>query len=134
MWFLFVGVGLLLLTISGLYVRRRLAQALAQLGVRERTIRIVRWVSAWLLWAYPLLLIVTIFGSIALGRSTIPRYDGRLASMLLGLPFILTVLVVLQSVPWLLAADLAHLVVRRRRGAGPLDVLVHAAEVAPVVG
>jgi predicted MPP superfamily phosphohydrolase len=119
MWFLFVAVGLVLLTVSGLYARRRLSQALAQLGVRERTIRIVRWVSAWLLWAFPILLIVTIVGSLLLGRATIPRYDGLLASLLLGLPFILTVLIVLQSVPWLIAIDLVHLVVRRRRGAAP---------------
>lgn len=117
MWFLFVAAGLVLLTISGLYARGLLSQALAQLGVRGRSIRIVRWVIGWLLWGYPVLLIVTILASVLLGRSTIPRYDGLLASLLLGLPFILTVLIVMQSVPWLVAIDLVHLVVRRRRGA-----------------
>jgi predicted MPP superfamily phosphohydrolase len=117
MWFLFVAVGLVLLTISGIYARRRLAQALTQLGVRDRTIRILRWVVGWLLWGYPVLIIGTILASVLLGRATIPRYDGLLASLLLGLPFILTVLIVLQSVPWLIAIDVVHLVVRRRRGA-----------------
>jgi len=117
MWFLFVAVGLVLLTVSGLYARRRLAQALAQLGVGARAIRIVRWVSGWFLWAYPVLVIVAITASLLLGRATLPRFDGLAASLLLGLPFILTVLIVLQSVPWLIAIDVVHLVVRRRRGA-----------------
>nr|MBA2544765.1 metallophosphoesterase [Deltaproteobacteria bacterium] len=36
---------------------------------------------------------------------------------LLGLPFVWTVLVVIQSLPWVIAIDLVSLIVRRRRGA-----------------
>lgn len=113
MWFLLVAIGLLLLTICGLYVRRRLGSSLAQLGVSPRAIRVMRWVMGWLMWGYPLLVIATILTAVALGWSTIPRYDGLLASALLGLPFILTVLVVLQSVLWIAAIDLGFLVARR---------------------
>lgn len=120
MWFVFVGVGLLLLTICGLYVRRRLARALAELGVGERAIRVARWVIGWLLWGYPILLIGTILIAVALGRASLPRLDGLVASILLGLPFILTVLVVLQAVPWLLALELGYLAMRRRPGAARL--------------
>lgn len=113
-WFVFVAAGLALLTGCGLYVRRRLGAALAQVGVGPRPVRILRWVMAWLLWGYPALVIATILASVALGRATIPRWDGLVASLVLGLPFILTVLVVLQAVVWLIAIDVVYLVARRR--------------------
>ncbi|NVB84070.1 MAG: hypothetical protein HOV81_37185 [Kofleriaceae bacterium] len=116
MWFIFVGIGLALVTVCGLYARRRLTQALTHFGVRSRRTRIVRWLVVWLLFGYPLLVIVAVVLSRLLGQATIPRLDGVLASFTLGIPFILTVLVVLQSIPWLLALDLAYLVVRRRPG------------------
>jgi predicted MPP superfamily phosphohydrolase len=117
MWFLFVAAGLVLVVLCGLYARRRIAGALTELGVRGRRVRIVRWILAWLLFAYPLLVIGAIVLSRLLGAQTLPRFDGYLASMMLGVPFVLSVLVVLQAVPWLVALDVASLVVRRRRGA-----------------
>lgn len=117
MWFVLVLAGLALVTISGLYARRRLTGALARFGVGPRALRAVRWAMAWLLWGYPLLVIATVLISVALGRDTIPRWDGRLASIFLGLPFILTVLIVLQAVIWLIAIDVVHLVTRRRHAA-----------------
>jgi uncharacterized protein len=114
-WFVFVAVGLALLIACGIYVRRRLAGALAQLGVRAPRIRIVRWAVAWLLFGYPILLILTIAISLLLRRATLPRLDGLVASWLLAFPFIWAVLVVFQSLPWLIAIDLVHLAVRRRR-------------------
>lgn len=123
MWFIFLGIGLALVTLCGLYARRRLTQALTQFGVRSRRIRIVRWLVVWLLYGYPLLVIVAVVISRLLDQATIPRFDGVLAAYTLGLPFILTVLVVLQSIPWLLALDLAYVVVRRRPGAGRLRAI-----------
>lgn len=114
MWFLFVGVGLALLISSGIYVRRRLAGALAHLGVRARRIRIMRWAVAWLLFGFPIIMIVSIVVSLLLGRATLPRFDGLVASWLLALPFAWAMLVVFQSVLWLIAIDLAYLLVRRR--------------------
>lgn len=116
MWFIFVAAGLVLVIVSGIYVRRRIAKALAHFGVSDRRIRIVRWVIAWLLFGFPTIMIVSIAVSLLLGRATLPRFDGRIAAWLLTLPFIWAVLVVLQSVVWLIAIDILHVIVRRRRG------------------
>ena len=115
MWFVFVAVGLALLIVCGIYVRRRLSAALRYLGVGERAIRIVRWLILWLLFGYPILLVISIAVSLALGRATLPRFDGMATSMLLAVPFMWAVLVVLQSVPWLIAIDIANRFVRRGR-------------------
>lgn len=115
MWFVFVAVGLALLIVCGIYVRRRISAALALLGVGQRAIRIVRWLILWLLFGYPILLVVSIATSLALGRATLPRFDGLATSLLLAVPFMWGVLVVLQSVPWLIAIDIANRFVRRER-------------------
>lgn len=114
MWFLYLAVGLTLMTILGIYARRRLAGALSRFGMTDRRVRIVRWVVGWLLFGFPILLFVSILISRWLGQATLPRFDGMLASWLLAVPFIYTVLVVAQSVPWLLAIDVVALIVRRR--------------------
>jgi predicted MPP superfamily phosphohydrolase len=116
MWFVYVATGLLLLTVGGLYARRRIAAALAHVGARPRTIRIVRWLIAWLLYGFPLLMILSVVISLALGRASFPRFDGVIASWLLGVPFVWAVLVILQSLLWLVAIDIVHAIVRRRRG------------------
>ena len=118
MWFVFVGVGLALLTVTGLYARRRIADALAQVGVREGRIRAVRWAIAWLLFGCPILMFVAIAGSLLLGHATLPRFEGLAASVLLVVPFAWAMLVVFQSVLWLLALDAAYLIARRVRGIG----------------
>jgi predicted MPP superfamily phosphohydrolase len=132
-WFVFVGVGLALLIASGLYTRRRLAGALAQLGVRAGRIRAVRWAIAWLLFGFPILMFVTIAGSLWLGRETVPRFEGLAASVMLVVPFAWAMLVVFQSVLWLLAVDIAYLIVRRRRGIASAE-RVRAFAVLAVVG
>lgn len=114
MWFIFVLAGLVLVAVTGTYAIRRISGALAHFGVRERRIRIVRWVIRWLLFGFPILVIVSVLLSRLVGMSTIPRYDGLLASWLLGAPFAWAVLVVIQSVLWLLAIDVVYLIMRRR--------------------
>jgi len=114
-WFVYVGVGLALLIASGIYVRRRIGTALAHFGVSPRAIRIMRWVIAWLLFGFPILVVVSIVVSLLLGRATLPRFDGMAASLLLAVPFMWAVLVVLQAMPWLIAIDLANRFVRRER-------------------
>jgi predicted MPP superfamily phosphohydrolase len=113
-WFIFLGIGLVVLVIGGVYGRARLAGALTQFGASRRAVRIVRWISAWLLFGYPLLVFVAVVAAFVLGWETVPRLDGRVASWLLGIPFLWSLLVVLQSLPWLLASDLVYLIVRRR--------------------
>jgi hypothetical protein len=125
-WFVYVGVGLALLIASGIYVRRRIGTALVHFGVSARAIRIMRWAVAWLLFGFPILVVVSIIASLLLGRATLPRFDGMAASLLLAVPFMWAVLVVLQSVPWLIAIDLANRFVRRER--------LHAIAVLAVVG
>jgi predicted MPP superfamily phosphohydrolase len=114
-WFVFVLVGLALLVVAGLYVRGRLTLALTELGAPPRPIRILRWAMLWLLYGFPIVIIVAIVISRLLHATTIPRFDGRLASWLLTIPFAWAMLVVFQSVPWLVAIDLAYLATKRRR-------------------
>jgi predicted MPP superfamily phosphohydrolase len=133
LWFIFLGVGLILLVISGLYARARLAAALVQLGAGTRAARIVRWATAWLLFAYPLGVFGAVLVSLARGAATVPRLDGQVASWLLGLPFIWALLVVLQALPWLVANDLGSLIVRRWRGP-PAAARVRAVATLAILG
>jgi predicted MPP superfamily phosphohydrolase len=133
MWFVFVAVGLGLLTVAGLYARHRIAGALTLLGVRPRPVRIVRWAIAWLLFAYPVLMIGSVIATLALGRTTLVRFDGKVGAWLLGYPFAWATLVVLQSLLWLLAIELAHLAIRRARGTATA-ARVRAIAVLVVVG
>ena len=126
MWFVFVAVALVLLTAGGLYVRRRLTAALRELGVGDRGIRVVRWLVVWLLFAAPVLTIVAIIVSLLLGRETLPRFDGPVSAYLLTLPFAWAALVVVQSLPWLLAIDLASFVATRVRRVIPARVRAFA--------
>lgn len=114
-WFVFVFVGLGILVIAGLYVRRRLTGALTEFGVKPRLIRITRWAILWLLYGLPIVIIVSILVSRLLDSATVPRFNGRVASWLLTLPFAWAGLVVFQSVPWLIVIDLVYLVTRRQR-------------------
>lgn len=88
---------------------------------------------AWLLFGFPLLRIVAILISSWLGQATYPYFDGLVASWLLAVPFVYGVLVIVQSVPWLLAIDLVYVVARRRRAPGAL-VRRHAFAVVVAVG
>lgn len=119
MWFIFLGAGFALLIVGGLYLRRRLSQALVTLGVRERRVRLLRWAVVWLLFGYPLLTFIGIAVTLIFGGSVLPRLDGPIATWLLVYPFFLSLLVLVQSLPYYLAVDLASLAVRaraRRRG------------------
>ena len=118
-WFAYVGAALVLLVAGGLYSRRRITAALETVGLGRRSVRAVRWAMAWLLFGYPALLILAITVSLLVGRETLPRFDGPIASWLLAVPFAWAMLVVFQAAPWLIVIDLAHLVVRRWRGRAP---------------
>ncbi len=118
MWFIYVIVGLALLVVAGLYARRRITEAMRFFGIGERGIRITRWAMLWLLYGVPLMIIVLVIASRVLGRATLPRFDGLVGSWLFVFPFAWAMLVVFQAVPWLVALDIAHVIVRRRRGSG----------------
>lgn len=115
MWFVYVAIALVLLVIGGLYVRRRLTGALSALGVRPLRIRVVRWAFVWLVYGVPVTRIISIFIGVAFGFDAAPQLEGPAATWLLMFPFTCALLVTLQALPWLLAIDLAHAIVRRRR-------------------
>ncbi len=133
MWFVWLAAALILLIAGGLYARRRVAGALLALGVGGRPVRAVRWAMVWLLFGYPLLVVLGIAISLLAGRDTLPRFDGLIASWLLVVPFAWAMLVVFQALPWLLLFDVAHAVVRRRRG-GASAARVRAVLVLAAVG
>ena len=122
MWFVFVGVGLVLTIIGGLYARRRLATSLATLGVSPRAIRVMRWLSAWLLFGFPALRIVSAFVSAKLGREAMPRFEGMAAAWLLAVPFVWALLVLVQSLPWLLVGEIVRFALRQKTRLGALRV------------
>lgn len=113
MWFIFLGIGLALLLVGGLYARRRFLKALQHLGVSPRTVAVVRWLTLWLLYFFPLLVI----GIRVSGLRFSIGLDGPFSTWLLSYPFFLSLLVMIQSLPFLLAMDLARLAIylARRR-------------------
>jgi hypothetical protein len=116
MWFVLAGVALIVVTAAGVYVRSRIAAALATMGVRPRRVRVTRWVIGWLLFAFPVVMVATIVGRILLGVH-VPVLEGRVFAWLCAIPFGWAMLVVLQSTPWFVAIDVAAAVARRGRAA-----------------
>ena len=96
MWFVMLGVALALLVASGLYLRRRIGDALRNLGVGPGPTRWVRRTLAWLWFGYPALMVVTVLIALGSGQDTMPAYDGPLATWLLVYPFYIAALVLLH--------------------------------------
>lgn len=115
MWFIWLAIGLALVAVGGLYVRRRLGDAALVLGLGPRGRGTLRWVTLWLLFGYPLIAFSTIGISLALGSDRVGGPEHALATWGLVYPYFLTVLVVIQSLPWLGAIEIVQRV-RRRRG------------------
>jgi hypothetical protein len=133
MWFVWLALGLGLLTVAGLYSRRRVVEAMGALGLAPRGQRAVRLAALWLLFGYPLVMFTSIAITLARGGERMATFEGPLATWLLVLPFFLTVLVVLQALPWLLVVEVVQRV-RRRRGSPSWMRRGHAlAVLAPVV-
>ncbi|MEZ4402853.1 MAG: metallophosphoesterase [Kofleriaceae bacterium] len=135
MWFLWLGLGLTLVVVAGLYVRRRLVAAVAALGLGRRGQAAVRWLVPWLLFGYPVIVFATVAVSLVLGRGRMSGFEGPVATWGLVLPFFLAVLVVVQALPYLLVIEAVHQV-RRRWWAAP-TAMTRAralAVLAPLVG
>jgi predicted MPP superfamily phosphohydrolase len=132
-WFVYLGVALVLLVVCGIYTLRRLGGALAELGVGARRIRLVRWAVRWLLFGFPILMVGSMLAGRLLGLTLRTHFAGLVASWLLVVPFAWAGLVMLQSVPWLVVLDVAHALVRRRRGAA-IAARVRALGVLAVIG
>lgn len=120
MWFLWLGLGLTLHTVGGLFLRRRLVDAAGVLGLAPRGQRVMRWVIAWLLFGYPVVAFATVGVMLALGRDEMGGVDGPLVAWLLVIPFFLTVLVTVQALPYLLVLELIRWIARKLgRAPGP---------------
>jgi predicted MPP superfamily phosphohydrolase len=113
-WFLWLGIALVLLTVGGLYVRRRVLAALETLGVRRKPRRIVGWVIPWLLYGYPIIVFAVIAVSLALGRESFRTAPSGVLEWVLVYPFWMALLVTLQALPFVLVFDAAGFFARRR--------------------
>lgn len=135
MWFVWVALGLTLLTVAGLYVRRRVVDAAVALGLGPRGRAALRWALLWLLFGYPVILVVSVVASLLLGRDRIAGFDGLVASWTLVIPFFLTALIVLQALPYVLIVDVVARVRRipmhRRRAVAVLAPVVALAIYTP---
>lgn len=122
-WFIFLGIGFAILISGGFYLRRRVTQALAHFGVAPRRVRALRWLMVWLLFGYPIITFLGVAATLIFGGGTLPRLDGPWATWLLVYPFFLSLLVMVQSLPYLLVLDLIGAVARlvTRRAAAAAD-------------
>lgn len=116
MWFVLLGTTLLIVVVGGLYFRRRLLAALELFGVTRRVRKFVGYAVLWLLYALPVLTFAVVFISIAVGRESFTTTPTGVLEWLLVYPFWFAVLVMLQTVPLLLAIDVACVAARRRIG------------------
>jgi hypothetical protein len=117
MWFVLLAIALTIVALGGLYFRRRFLQALQALGVATRTQRVAGLVVPYLLFGYPIFVFLFIGASLILGRQSVSLEAGFLVTWLAVLPFWISVLVMLQSLPFLLLADLISFIARKRSDA-----------------
>lgn len=117
MWFVWLALALMLLSVCGLYLRRRLIGAIAVFGAGRRVQVIARYAVLWLLFGYPAIVFTMVLASLALGEDRMGPPEHPLVTWGLLLPFFLAVLVVAQSVPYLLAIDAVGWVHRKLTGA-----------------
>ena len=117
MWFVLLAIALAVVAVGGLYVRRRLLQALATVGVGPKGLRIAGLLVPYLLFAYPVLTFLYIAISIALGRESFSFAASGLLNWLIAYPFWMSMLVMLQALPYFLLFDAANFLARRRMSA-----------------
>lgn len=115
MWFIWLALGLSLVAVGGWFVQRRVVEAAGWLGMPPRGQRVMRAAIAWLLFAYPGIVFASIALSLAMGWERAGGADSPIVTWLLAVPFAVTVLTVLQALPWMLAVY----VVRRVRRSTP---------------
>lgn len=114
MWFVLLAIALSIVVSGGLYFRWRLLAALETLGARPRILRPGRWLLLWLLFGYPFLVIAFVFISYGLGRDSVSISASGPLQWFVGYPFWISVLVMLQSLPFLFALDLFRWVARKK--------------------
>ena len=111
-----LGIALVVVAVGGLYFRRRVLEALELFGLPRRYCRLVGLLIPWLLFGLPALVFVSVVVSIALGRDSFTVSPTGVGEWLLVYPFWIAVLVMLQTVPFLIFIDQAARVAREHLG------------------
>ncbi len=108
MWFLLLGIALVIVFGSGLYFRSRVLSALQSInlirGLRAR--KRVGLLILWLLFGVPVIVFVSIVVSLIAGSESLYTGPKGIGEWLLVYPFWLTVLVTIQSVPLMIVFEL----------------------------
>ncbi len=105
MWFVFLGLALVILVVGGIYFVRRVCNTLQYFGAPEVIVTSVRWSLRWLLFAFPLLLIGIIAFTLLTGGKDF-GLDNEWLMWGMAVPFFVTLVVLLQSLPFFLLTDL----------------------------
>lgn len=116
MWFILLGIALVVVITGGIYFHRRILWALGTMGASRRVLRPTGWAILWFLFGYPAIVFVFILVSLVIGRQSFSDTIGPTLNWLLAFPFWMSLLVMLQAVPFLLVFDVFHLVTRKRTG------------------
>jgi predicted MPP superfamily phosphohydrolase len=115
-WFVLLGIALSVVVTGGLYFRWRLLAALEALGTGPRVLRPLRWILLWLLFGYPILVFAFVLVSYALGRDSVSISASGPVLWLIGYPFWISVLTMVQAVPFLFALELFRWLAVRKKG------------------
>ncbi len=132
MWFVLAAIALTVVIIGGIYTRRRVLVALADLGASPAISRRTGVAIRWFLFGYPALFIGFVLISLALGRDSINLPVTPLVTWGLSIPFWVSMLVMLQALPYLLLLDGVRLVLRALRKPGPSPRLRAVITLVPV--
>lgn len=106
MFFVFVAIALVILVVGGRAFIGSTRQALLTAGQGARRVHVSVWLLRWCLFAYPLVLTLTIISALVMGAETMPRFEHWLLQGALIYPFFIMVLVFLQAMPYWLVGKL----------------------------
>jgi len=134
MWFVFLGIGILLVVSGSVYFQRRLAGALAMVGVGRRGQRVASWLCYYLLFGYLLYAFGNVGLAVALDRDSFTIDPGGVWTWVLVYPFWISVLILLQSLPFILAVDVGLAARRGRIPQAKRTKIVGATVLAVVAG
>tara|TARA_R110002096_G_scaffold143328_5_gene299468 strand:+ start:127556 stop:128752 length:1197 start_codon:yes stop_codon:yes gene_type:complete len=106
MWFVLAGTALIVVCIGGIYTRRRTMVAIGNLGGSEKVARRVGLAMRWFLFGYPAIFIGFVIISLILGRDSVSLPITPWITWGLSIPFWVSMLVMLQALPFLILLDL----------------------------
>jgi predicted MPP superfamily phosphohydrolase len=113
MWFVLLGIALSVVVVGGLYFRWHLVHALGHLGFSSKVTRRLRRVLPYLFFGYPVLVFLYVIVSMLLGRDSFSIEPDGILLWVLVIPFWMSILIMLQSLPFFLLLDAKRFVDRR---------------------